>query len=88
MNWWEAYFWEPHHITGKLESTLDARGEGTGQGNPQGQTGDGGKEELVVHEDVVGEDGVVSPAHHRHKQLRAQPERLLTEIISSCGAVP
>lgn len=79
---------ETHHIAGKLESTLDARGEGSRQGNPQGQTGNGGKEELIVHEDVVGEHGVVGPAHHRHKQLQAQDERLLIETVGSSGLVP
>lgn len=58
-----------HHVTSNLESTLDAWRESTRQCDLQRHTSDSGQEEFIVHKDVVGKDGVVSPGCQCFNQL-------------------
>lgn len=80
----EIEFWEiinyNYHVTSNLESTLDAWGEGTRQCNPQRHTSDSREEEFIVHEDVVGEDCVVSFGHQCFNQL--WQERIPIKVLN------
>lgn len=58
-----------YHVTSNLKSTLEARRESTRHSNPQRHTSGSRQEEFIVHEDVVGEDCVISLGHQCHHDL-------------------
>ena len=58
-----------YHISSHVHSSLESRGEGTRQGNPQRNTSAGWQVELIVHEDVVGKQLIVSAGQQSLDEL-------------------